>query len=359
MSEREFEAYLNLLARTLKLSEAQRQRIAGELRDHLEERLEELTERGMDRDAAILAALDEFGDAGVLASRLGRPSRRRSVVRRRLRWSAAAVALCALLVAPAWWWLRPAAPRGVTPGLNTAGVARGADAMPATVVCELRLLVIPEGLYADWRDEQPVSSVFDGVTVTRDGAEGLMRRSLADRQSSSVTLPRLSLAEQQRSYFVQSVQSAWVLPGAGTTAGSEVEVAAVNDGVRLDVLAIARPEDGVVEASVSVVTQWGLSFDPAKRGLPWDEEFAGVNPYLNHPLPGAWSPGRNGAMHQVRLRADERFVWAMPVLGGKFLEAVGLTGLVGGGDAGSELAAVFVMSLRALPGEPVDAAARG
>ena len=31
MSEHEFEAYLNLLARTLKLSKEQRQRIAGEL----------------------------------------------------------------------------------------------------------------------------------------------------------------------------------------------------------------------------------------------------------------------------------------------------------------------------------------
>ena len=39
MSEHEFEAYLNLLARTLRLSDAQREQIAGELRDHLEARL--------------------------------------------------------------------------------------------------------------------------------------------------------------------------------------------------------------------------------------------------------------------------------------------------------------------------------
>ena len=67
MSEREFEAYLNLLARTLRLSGKQRQRIAGELRDHMETRLDELIEQGMSRDEAVLAALDEFGDASVLS----------------------------------------------------------------------------------------------------------------------------------------------------------------------------------------------------------------------------------------------------------------------------------------------------
>ncbi|MEM1108752.1 MAG: permease prefix domain 1-containing protein [Planctomycetota bacterium] len=70
MSEREFEAYLNLLARTLKLSEAQRQRISGELRDHLEERLQELTDDGIDREAAVSAALEEFGEANTLADNL-------------------------------------------------------------------------------------------------------------------------------------------------------------------------------------------------------------------------------------------------------------------------------------------------
>ncbi|MEM9419384.1 MAG: permease prefix domain 1-containing protein [Planctomycetota bacterium] len=79
MSEREFEAYLNLLARTLKLSKAQRDRIAGELRDHLEERMAELVDEGVDREDAILQALDEFGDANVLARNLTNHQKRKTM----------------------------------------------------------------------------------------------------------------------------------------------------------------------------------------------------------------------------------------------------------------------------------------
>ncbi len=42
MSEQEFDLYLKLLAKCLRLTSGQRELIADELRDHLEERLEEL-----------------------------------------------------------------------------------------------------------------------------------------------------------------------------------------------------------------------------------------------------------------------------------------------------------------------------
>ncbi|MEM9882463.1 MAG: permease prefix domain 1-containing protein [Planctomycetota bacterium] len=113
MSEREFEAYLNLLARTLKLSDAQRQRIAGELRDHLEERLEDLTERGVDRDAAILAALDEFGDAHVLAHDLTVPQTQ--LRRRKLMQTGFATVAAAALVALAVTYLLPTNRQGTAP----------------------------------------------------------------------------------------------------------------------------------------------------------------------------------------------------------------------------------------------------
>ncbi|MEM6854622.1 MAG: permease prefix domain 1-containing protein [Planctomycetota bacterium] len=105
MSEREFEAYLNLLARTLKLSEAQRRRIAGELRHHLEERLAELVEQGHDRDAAILAALDEFGDANILASDLTQPQQQ--LRRRKLMQTGFATIAAAALIALAVTYLIP------------------------------------------------------------------------------------------------------------------------------------------------------------------------------------------------------------------------------------------------------------
>ncbi len=57
MSEREFEIYLSLLSRFLRLKPDQRGEIADELRDHLAERLEELTAEGLSREEAIQRAL--------------------------------------------------------------------------------------------------------------------------------------------------------------------------------------------------------------------------------------------------------------------------------------------------------------
>ena len=67
MSEREFENYLILVGRLLRLTPAQRDAVADELHDHLQERLEVLTARGVSRDDAVRIALEEFGDAAGLA----------------------------------------------------------------------------------------------------------------------------------------------------------------------------------------------------------------------------------------------------------------------------------------------------
>ncbi len=81
MSEREFENYLVLLAGLLRLSAKQRDEISGELRDHFEERVGELTARGVSRDEAIQTTLAEFGDAAGLAAAFFHVSRKR-----RKRW---------------------------------------------------------------------------------------------------------------------------------------------------------------------------------------------------------------------------------------------------------------------------------
>lgn len=82
MSEQDFESYLRLLSRFLRLSEDQRVSIRCELRDHLEQRLDELLATGMDRERAVLAALDEFGDAASLAHEFDRIGRRRKWIMR-------------------------------------------------------------------------------------------------------------------------------------------------------------------------------------------------------------------------------------------------------------------------------------
>jgi hypothetical protein len=70
MSNDEFESWLSLVGRLLGLSERQRNQISEELRDHLESRVSDLVEEGMERQAAILKAVEEFGDAAVLAKNL-------------------------------------------------------------------------------------------------------------------------------------------------------------------------------------------------------------------------------------------------------------------------------------------------
>src|SRR6516165_10217471 len=104
MPEHEFDLYLSLLSRFLRLKPAQRDEIADELRDHLEARLEELAARGLSREEAIRAALDEFGDAAELANHFTRAAhiRKRRLIMRLTFGSVAALA-ASLLIAAAFW----------------------------------------------------------------------------------------------------------------------------------------------------------------------------------------------------------------------------------------------------------------
>ncbi|HEV8066843.1 MAG TPA: permease prefix domain 1-containing protein [Planctomycetaceae bacterium] len=104
MSEQEFDLYLKLLARCLRLTSGQREQIADELRDHLEERLEELARAGVPREKAVVQALDEFGDAAVLAAHfttIARLKRRRFLMR--LSLGSVGALTAGLLIAFAFW----------------------------------------------------------------------------------------------------------------------------------------------------------------------------------------------------------------------------------------------------------------
>ncbi len=104
MSEQDFELYLKLLSRCLALTSRQREQIADELRDHLEERLDELARAGLPREKAVVQALDEFGDAAVLAAHfttIARLKRRRFLMR--LSFGSAVAMAAGLLIAFAFW----------------------------------------------------------------------------------------------------------------------------------------------------------------------------------------------------------------------------------------------------------------
>jgi len=77
MHDPEFETYLDLLSRFLRLSGRQREEIRRELRAHLDEALQEANERGEPAHAALRRVLSDFGDAAALAARFQYSHRRR------------------------------------------------------------------------------------------------------------------------------------------------------------------------------------------------------------------------------------------------------------------------------------------
>jgi hypothetical protein len=104
MSDREFENYLTIISRLLRLSRGQEQAIGEELRDHFESRMAELIARGVARDDAVRSALEEFGDAAGLAAQFSSISqtRKRRLIMRCTVASVTALA-AALVVAMAVW----------------------------------------------------------------------------------------------------------------------------------------------------------------------------------------------------------------------------------------------------------------
>lgn len=70
MSNSEFENYLALIGKLLQLTRRQRESIGSELRDHLESRVADLMELGLDQSQAVKQALEEFGDAAQMAKNL-------------------------------------------------------------------------------------------------------------------------------------------------------------------------------------------------------------------------------------------------------------------------------------------------
>ncbi|MBS0265452.1 MAG: hypothetical protein JSS02_26195 [Planctomycetes bacterium] len=124
MPEQEFELYLSLLGRFLRLKPSQLSEVSDELRDHLEARLEELAARGIPRDEAIRQALAEFGDATELAhhfTQIAKIRRRRVMMRFTLGTVASTAA--AILLFTAFW---PETPQLRMPERALAQQATGA-----------------------------------------------------------------------------------------------------------------------------------------------------------------------------------------------------------------------------------------
>jgi hypothetical protein len=112
MTPEEFQNYLGLLSRLLRLRATERESIEEELRSHLEERLAALTAEGIEPARAISMALAEFGDAAALAAEFTAVSRyykKRWIMRLTVGSIAASIVMAAVLVS---YW--PGAPALLT-----------------------------------------------------------------------------------------------------------------------------------------------------------------------------------------------------------------------------------------------------
>ncbi len=101
MSPQEFQNYLGLLSRFLRLRATERETIEEELRSHLEERLAALTAEGVEPARAVSLALAEFGDAAALAAEFTAVSRlykRRWIMRLSIGSIAACIIIAAVLI---------------------------------------------------------------------------------------------------------------------------------------------------------------------------------------------------------------------------------------------------------------------
>ena len=160
MPEREFELYLSVLSRMLRLNEQQKNAISDELRDHMEERFEELVRSGLNRDDAIRQALDEFGDAAGLAVDFTNVSRKR--IRRIVMRSTVAVAS---LVAVCVFFLNDIDPQ--QPGLPgpaqlvAQNLVAATDAAPAAATEQLNAAAEK----SDSEIHKPIDFVVAGEVV--------------------------------------------------------------------------------------------------------------------------------------------------------------------------------------------------
>lgn len=126
MSNQEFENYCALIGKLLQLTREQREQISGELQDHLQMRVADLVAEGVAKQDAIAQALEEFGDAAVMAKNFQTVLnlKRRRWMMRFATISMAAAFLATILTMALW-------PENTRFGAPANSVAQDADAAPS------------------------------------------------------------------------------------------------------------------------------------------------------------------------------------------------------------------------------------
>ena len=243
MDHREFDNYLTLLASLLRIRGEQREVIAQELRAHLEDRLDDLLDRGVDRDTAVQMALEEFGDAAGLAanfSLLTRNRRRRWIVKVTT-FSTAALVLLAIGVMAMWPDQRP-------------GPA------PQRANAQLKPPVLPEAQIALPPANAAKTPAATGTarTVKGEPAEGALQEKLAQRHTAEFVETPLNdvLNFLADAADVQIFINRKALESEGLALDAPITMSLKN--VRLDMLLDLILEQGSTNGGLAYVERDGI-----------------------------------------------------------------------------------------------------
>ncbi len=277
VSQQEFDNYLALLARLLRIAPQQREQVAEEFRTHMEDRLDDLLSRGIGRDKAVKLALEEFGDAAALAAQIAHIS-----ANRKRRWymkvSAFGVAglAAAVLLAIALWpesQRLPATAQAVAqqPGMKGAKGKTKAATRPASLEEKLASRIQVDFL------ETPLSEIFAFLGETAKIQIYVNRRALTEESlalDAPVTMALkdvrvdtvLDLALEQVSDQLAYLERDGVLIISTVTAlegATEVQVYNCRD-----LLALTTPQPGMMMGMEGGMMGGGMPGMTPGGGLP-------------------------------------------------------------------------------------------
>ncbi len=314
MSQQEFDHYLSLLARMLKLTPTQREEIADELRTHLEERLADLQADGHDRDAAIRLALDEFGDASVLAHDFTETAQRakHQRSRRRLMQTTAGTLIAAAVVTFAVMTLTP----NNFKGMPTQAPAKAdqdfalALANVDQVSLETRLVLIDpveaDALRKLARDLS-LPGFQQAVALKSDEVENQAKAWLESPSAMQMMNPRVTTFVGQPATVMVATASAEHLPG------DDHEQPVVNQtrrGVSLGFLAMPSPDEKQMRYSVDLQTVWSEILAEETASF-FHNPYGELQPAV--PMGAGWSPGITGLRFQVEAEPKEALALKLPI----------------------------------------------
>ncbi|MEM8782346.1 MAG: permease prefix domain 1-containing protein [Planctomycetota bacterium] len=308
MSQQEFEHYLSLLARMLRLTPSQRDAIADELRTHLEERLDELQQEGHDRDEAIRLALDEFGDANALAADFALTARRTTQrkTRRRLMQTTAGTLIAAAAVTFTVMTLTPNNFQGAP---TQASATADPSPLPQRdqVSLETRVVLVePAELENFPQSAHPIQLPGFAQAFVFERLEQLEPWWRLP-SSYTLTYPSVTTFFGQRAYFMSATQTN---EGQMDTDADEPPLVTTSRGLTVGSLVQPSPNSDTLRFSLDLQTVWSEP-NPDEPSPSFGDIYGDLLPA--RPIGAGWNPGLTGLRFQFEAKPQTLIALKLPI----------------------------------------------